>query len=362
MNLTVIQTIIEFIIAFGVLLFIHEFGHFIIARLFKIEIEEFGFGFPPRLIKLFTWGGTEFTLNWIPFGAFVRPKGENDPNVEGGLSNANPWKRLAVLTGGPFLNIIAGIIIFAVLFTQTGAPDSRVVQIMDVNQGSPAEIAGIQPNDIIFKANGTEVTSTAQLSSIVKSNLGIEMTLTLKRGDQLLDVAAIPRITPPPNQGSLGIVMGNPVRPISFAEAVPYAVLSAGAQGAALISMPVMLIQGQVNPEDARVVGPVGMFDIYSQIRTRDIDAASQPASQASDSLNRFWLLGVISIALGITNLLPIPALDGGRIIFLIPEILFRKRVPAQYENMVHLIGFATLIALMVYITSQDITNRIVLP
>ncbi|HEX7555762.1 MAG TPA: site-2 protease family protein, partial [Leptolinea sp.] len=156
MNLTFLQTILEFFIAFGILLFIHEFGHFITSRFFNIEVEEFGFGFPPRLAKLFTWRGTEFTLNWIPFGAFVRPKGENDPQVSGGLAAANPWKRLAVLIGGPLLNILTGIIIFSVLFTKTGAPDTKVVQIMEVSKGSPAETAGIQAKDIIAKANGIE--------------------------------------------------------------------------------------------------------------------------------------------------------------------------------------------------------------
>jgi regulator of sigma E protease len=362
MNLTVITTILEFIIAFGVLLFIHEFGHFIISRLFKIEVEEFGFGFPPRLAKLFTWGGTDFTLNWIPFGAFVRPKGENDPAIAGGMAAANPWKRLAVLVGGPLLNIMAGIIIFSVLFTKTGAPDPRIVQIMEISKSSPAETAGIKANDIILKANGTEVTSTTQLSGLVKASLGKEMTLSLKRGSELVEIKAVPRVNPPPNQGSLGIVMGNPIRQITIMEAIPYSVLTAGAQGAALITLPAKLIQGQVNPDEARVVGPVGMYEIYSQVRSRDITAAAQPSAPAADSLNRFWLLGTISIALGITNLLPIPALDGGRIIFLLPELLFRKRVPAQYENMVHLVGFALLIVFMVYVTSQDITNRIILP
>jgi regulator of sigma E protease len=123
-----------------------------------------------------------------------------------------------------------------------------------------------------------------------------------------------------------------------------------------------MLLRGQVAAEDARMVGPVGMYDIYSQVRNRDLTAETQPASSPAESLNRFWLLGIISIALGFTNLLPLPALDGGRILFLLPELLFRKRVPARYENMVHLVGFAALLALMVYITTQDITDRIVLP
>jgi regulator of sigma E protease len=177
-----------------------------------------------------------------------------------------------------------------------------------------------------------------------------------------MEIEATPRINPPPNHGSLGIVMGNPIKPITLLQAIPYSLITTGAQGVALITMPIQLIKGQVAAQDARMVGPVGMYDIYSQVRTRDITAEAQPASDAADSMNRFWLLGVISIALGFTNLLPIPALDGGRIIFLLPELIFRKRVPAQYENMIHLIGFAALLALMVYVTSQDITNRIILP
>ncbi len=362
MDFNLLITILEFVLAFGLLLFLHEFGHFITSRLFGIEVEEFGFGFPPRLVKLFTWKGTEFTLNWIPFGAFVRPKGENDPEVPGGLASANPWKRLGVLVGGPFMNILTGIIIFTILFSKTGAPDTKTVQIVEVAKGSPAEIAGILPDDIVLKVNETDITGTSELSSIVKGNLGKEITITLGRADNTFKVKATPRIDPPPDQGSLGIVMGNPVRPISFFQAIPYSLITTAAQGAALITIPVQLIQGQVAAEDARMVGPVGMYDIYSQVRTRDITAEAQPASQAADSLNRFWLLGIISIALGFTNLLPLPALDGGRILFVLPEILFRKRIPAQYENMVHLIGFAALLALMVYITTQDITNRIVLP
>ncbi len=362
MDFTLIQTIFEFIIAFGILLFLHEFGHFIISRMFGIEVEEFGFGFPPRLVRLFTWKGTEFTLNWIPFGAFVRPKGENDPAVSGGLASANPWKRLGVLVGGPFVNILTGIVIFAILFSKTGVPDTKKVQIMEVAKGSPAEMAGILPNDIIVKVNTTEITDATQLSSIVKANLGKEIELSLSRQDKIIDVKATPRVNPPPDQGSLGIVMGNPVRPITVWQAIPYSLMTTGAQGAALITMPIMLIRGQVAAEDARMVGPVGMYDIYSQVRSRDISAESKPSSPAADTMNRFWLLGVISIALGFTNLLPIPALDGGRILFVLPELLFRKRVPAQYENMIHLIGFAALLALMVYVTTQDITNRIILP
>ncbi|MBE0698435.1 MAG: site-2 protease family protein, partial [Anaerolineaceae bacterium] len=136
--------ILEFVVAFGLLVFLHELGHYLMAKLFNIQVDEFGFGFPPRLIKLFQFRETEFTLNWIPFGAFVRPRGENDPSVPGGLASATPGARLAILFGGPVMNLITGIILFSVIFTQVGAPDTKQVLIMDVSPDTPAAAAGIQ--------------------------------------------------------------------------------------------------------------------------------------------------------------------------------------------------------------------------
>src|SRR5512146_128178 len=138
--------ILEFVIAFGILIFLHEFGHYLMSKLFHIEVEEFGFGFPPRLVKLFKFRETDFTLNWIPFGAFVRPKGENDPTIPGGLAAASPWARLAVLFGGPLMNLITGILLFSLVFTKIGAPDLKTVLIVDVNKNSPASAAGMMPN------------------------------------------------------------------------------------------------------------------------------------------------------------------------------------------------------------------------
>ncbi|HEX2979838.1 MAG TPA: site-2 protease family protein, partial [Anaerolineaceae bacterium] len=121
---------------------------------------------------------------------------------------------------------------------------------------------------------------------------------------------------------------------------------------------PGRLIRGQTSSDEARLVGPKAMFDIYSEARRRDSEAASSPISEPA--VNVLWFVGSISVALGLTNLLPIPALDGGRIIFVIPEIILRRRIPQQYENLVHLIGFAALLLLMSYITIQDFTNPII--
>ncbi len=362
MNLHSVVSILEFVIAFGLLLFIHELGHFLLSRIQKIEVEEFGFGFPPRLAKLFTWKGTEFTLNWIPFGAFVRPKGENDPAVAGGLAAANAWRRLWVLLGGPVFNILMGIALFTILFARIGGPDYKTVQIIEVNTGSPAASAGLREGDILRKVNTLEISSTERVIEVVRENLGREISLTVERQQELMEMTIVPRLNPPPNEGALGIVMNNPIVPLTLPQAVPLAFRAAYQQTAALISLPGNLIRGQIAPEEARMVGPVGMYDMYSQLRSRDMEAAGSASDDATANLNRLTLLAIISIAVGLTNLLPIPALDGGRILFLIPELFLGRRVSPKYENAVHAIGFTVLIILMFYVTTQDITNRITLP
>lgn len=360
-----LSEILLFVLAFGLLIFLHEFGHYITAKLFHIEVEEFGFGFPPRLVKLFQFRETEFTLNWIPFGAFVRPKGENDPAVAGGLAAANPWPRLMVLLGGSLMNLITGVLLFALLFTQTGIPDYKRVLVVDISAGSPAETDGIQKDDIIVSINNEPVDSTEKLRAIVQENLGKEITLTLLRGSEEIEVRTVPRANPPKEQGALGIVMSNPVNTSpSFFTAIPAGVQKAYEQIDAVISLPGMMIRGEVSPEEGRFVGPVGIYGIFSSVRELDAQEATQTAASSEPLLGLYTLnfLATISIALGFTNLLPIPALDGGRILFVLPEILFRRRVPARYENMINLIGFTTLILLMIYITSQDIINPIVIP
>lgn len=359
--INIFVTILEFVLALGILAFLHELGHFLIARLFKIEIEEFGFGFPPRLVRLFSLGGTEFTLNWIPFGAFVRPKGENDPNIAGGLAAAKPGPRLAVLFGGPVMNLLVGIIIFSLVFVRIGAPDQRVVQIVDVSKDTPAAQAGILPGDIVISVNGNPIDSVDKLRSIITANQGSEVTMVMKRSGSTLEIKTTPRKNPPQGQGALGVMLGNPVKPITWFQAVPYAAEVTYNQAMQLLLLPGRLIQGQISPDQARVVGPKGMYDIFQQART--LDAQSQATQNPeTPAVNVLGLLGTISVALGLTNLLPFPALDGGRILFVLPEIILRRRVPAEFENMVHLIGFAALIVLLVVITTQDIIHPVVIP
>jgi regulator of sigma E protease len=353
-------SLIEFVIALSVLLGMHDLGHFLVGKLFKIEAEEFGFGYPPKLLKLFTLGGTDFTLNLIPFGAFVRFKGENDPDVPGGLAFANKWQRLGTLVAGAAMNLLTGILLFTFVISSTGMPQTKIISIASVDSGSPAAQAGILPGDIIKSVNAIEITAMVKVSEIIQKNLDIPVSMELLRNNAVLKTEVTPRSNPPEGQGPLGIVMQNPVKKVGFFMAIPSGIQLAFEQGKQLLSMPLMLIRGQLKTQDMRLLSPKGIYDVYSQVRADERQAEQGQPELAL--LNIAWFFGIISVALGFTQLLPIPALDGGRIFFIIPEILTGKRVPAKYENMIHFIGYSALLLLMGYVFYQDFVNPIVLP
>ncbi len=355
--LDVVLRIIEFILAFGLLVFLHEFGHYIASKLFNIQVEEFGFGFPPRIVKLFQFRETEFTLNWLPFGAFVRPKGENDPNIIGGLAAASPLARFVVLFAGPLINVFTGIILFTMMFGIYGEPIPDRVMITKVAASSPAASAGLLSGDIITQINDQPVNSYESLKKSIEQNLGREVTMTYERAGQPYQTPIIPRQNPPEGEGALGIVLGAPYRPIASSEWLPRALNTTKTQIELMVTLPVKIIQGQISAEEGRFVGPVGIFTVFDAARQQDTEMAAEGNQPAG--VNTLSLLAMLSVALGITNLLPIPALDGGRILFVLTELVLRRRVPAKYENLVHLIGFAALILLMIYVTTQDIVNPI---
>lgn len=353
-------TLVEFVFFFGFMLFIHEFGHFIFAKIFGIKVEEFGFGYPPRLVKLFKINETTFTLNWIPFGAFVRFSGDTDVSSSGGLLTAKPWKRIIVLLGGPFMNLATGILLFTLLFNQVGVPDTTKVMIASVEPDSPAATAGIQSGDLITQVNQTAITDENTLIQLIQANKGVQVVLVLQRSGQSITTTAIPRVNPPAGQGALGILLTTPLVKVPYIDTIPLSIQSTVDQGIAILKVPGQLIRGEVPKDQARVVGVVGMYTMFSQARQRDVQNAG--STNPINTTFTLRLLILITIAVGMTNLLPIPALDGARILFALPELLFRKRVPPKYENLVHLIGFVTMLALMFYITFQDIINPVRLP
>jgi regulator of sigma E protease len=358
--MSIVFLILQVVIVIGALIFFHELGHFLSARAVGVPVEEFGFGYPPRLAKIAEWKGTEITLNWIPFGGFVRPKGEADETIEGGMAAAPAWKRLVIAASGPLMNFLIGIILLVVIYSAIGIPASDEAMITQVVPGSPAMEAGLQPDDIILAVNDESIADINQLISTIDANVGQEITLTFQRDGELETLTITPRIDPPEGEGAMGVTLSNPLKPTPFFQSVGYAFEATGFVIKETLMLPIRLIRGNVNPALVRPVGYKGIYDIYSQAVEMDQETSVSTAEPIP--VFTLSIIANISLALGITNLLPIPALDGGRILFTLPELIFKKRIPQGWENTINTVSFLLLILLMVVITILDFTNPIVIP
>jgi regulator of sigma E protease len=314
-----------------------------------------------------THPGTRFTLNWLPLGGFVRPKGENDPNIQGGLAAATPWRRFAVLVAGPLMNLLAAFLIYSIIFYQVGAPDTTRVLVSSVLEGSPAQTAGFQGGDIFISGDGQPIRSYDELRVIVDAGEDQPVTFLVSRDGQEVELVATPRFNEAEERVMIGVGLGVPfVRSDS-----PLQTLSLGARYTYfsirnLISLPAQMIRGTLTPEQSRVIGLKGIYDIIGQTVSRDVEAtananAGEPVSTdpANQPVRTLELIAGLSISLGIFNLFPFPALDGGRIIFLLPELIFRRRVPANVENLVHGLGMTVLLLFMIYVNVMDFVNPI---
>jgi regulator of sigma E protease len=373
MNETMLTWLV-FILAFGGMVLIHEFGHFIVARLCKIEVEEFGIGLPtPGAITLFTWKGTRFTLNWLPLGGFVRPKGENDPNVPGGLAAANPWKRLAVLVAGPLMNLITAVIVFSIIINRSGGiitsqPNKSGptrLMITSVVPESPADAAGFQVGDILISAADRVIVSYEDLRVIVEENVDQPVPFIVERNGEQVQLTTTPLMNEQEKRAMIGVgfCTGCVFAPVNtLGENIQYSLQYTGSQIRALVTLPVQLLRGTIAPEQGRLIGLKGIFDIMKQSVANDVEASRAPApSTTSGPLDKpvqtLFLIASLSISLGIFNLFPFPALDGGRILFVLPEIIFRRRVPHRFENLVHGLGMALLLMFMIYVNVRDFVD-----
>lgn len=336
------------------IIFVHELGHFLAARFFDIRVDEFGIGFPPRAVKLFERNGTIYSLNWIPLGGFVRPAGEDDPSVPDGLAAASKTARFVTLSAGALANFVLAFFIFWMAFMI----GPSAVAVEEVQPNTPAMSAGLQSGDLILEVNDQLVESSGILVAAVTEHAGENIELLVQRGEEVFPVTLMPRAPgeyDPESEGPIGISLGfgrsdrlarGPIGAVSAS------VRSIGEIIYLTVSAPIMLMEGEITAEQARPVGPVGISQI-----------AGQTAEYTATTGDWFQLLRItafISVALGFTNLLPIPALDGGRLLFVVIEAVRGRRIEPEREGLVHLVGMLFLLGLMFLLIIQDISNPII--
>jgi regulator of sigma E protease len=359
------MSLIIFLIILSVLVFVHELGHFSVAKFFGIRVDEFGLGYPPRAKKLFNWKGTDFTLNWLPFGGFVKIFGENyaEEGSEGtsgsnSFQNKNRGIQAAVLFAGVIGNFIFAWLILSLGFV-TGLPapenlglpvtNSETVITM-VLPGSPAEQSGLQTGDtIIFLARGNEkiepVTPEEASAFILKSFAPIQF--TLKRGGEISTKEVAPTSKILEGDPAVGIAM-DVVGIVKLpAHVAIYQGLKTAASLTAVTAEALGAFIGQAvggNADLSSVTGPVGLVGIVGEVTELGFG-------------HLLTLVALISINLCLINLLPFPALDGGRLLFVGIEALTRRPIPSRIFNALNTAGFALLVFLMILVTIRDVRN-----
>lgn len=344
------------LISLVALMALHEFGHFIVAKAFKIKVEEFGIGYPPRIFGK-KFGETVYSLNWIPFGAFVRIYGHEERLNEPRSFSTKPiWQRALVILGGVVSFWIIAAVIMSIVIAlgvpsiiddnDTGYADAKV-QIIELTKNSPALKAGVQIGDVIIKIGDRNIDKVGDAQTIIQDNKGKEIILTVKRGTELIDIPVVPRVNYAPGEGSLGVALVRtalksypwyeaPVRGVEATYNLTY--MTVAGWGNALKSV----FTGNGVPQGVEVRGIVGIFDLFIKAGGMGVSYFLQ-------------FIAVISVSLAVLNILPIPALDGGWLVLLGIEKLKGKPINIKTERMINGIFFFLLIALMIFVTIKDI-------
>ena len=342
-------TILQFLAILAVVVLVHEFGHFATAKAFGIKVNEFGLGFPPKLVG-FRKGETLYSINLLPLGGFVKMEGESDPSHPRSLANKGVGTRFIVLAAGPFMNLVLPIVIFTVFFMIPQDVDVGDVTVQEVFPDSPAALAGIEPGDIIVSADGREVENDGSLIEAILLNLGSEMEWQVRLGSTVDTVLLVPRWNPPEGQGWTGIVVSTVnvetvTRSEPLWEAVPHAF---GTIRDVLLLTKNEVVSWVAHDKSPDVAGPIGIADLTGEVAEQGGLKSLVP------------LAALFSISLAIFNILPIPALDGGRLVFVVIEWVRRgKRISPEKEGFVHLVGFVGLMAMLVALSYRDIVRII---
>lgn len=353
-----------FILVLSILVFIHELGHFLAAKKMGIKVDEFAIGFPPR-----AWGKkigeTLYSINWLPIGGFVKVYGEEYHEDEGKISKEDrsrafvykkPWQKLFVLVAGVVMNFLLGWAIYTFMFTQGIPQPTGIVEVGSVSENSPAEAGGIEVGDRIVRIEHEGKTYPIerfdQLVSTTSQFAGTQITYVIERNNEELRFDLTPRKDPPPGEGSLGVGLNNET---AF-EIKKYSILEAplaGLQYSGKIIVITVQELGKVvtrlfsaQPIGVELTGPIGIAAYTTE--------ATQYGPMAI-----LELMALLSLNLAIINILPFPALDGGRVVFVLYEWITGKKVNTTFERNLNFFGIMTLLLLIVVVTYFDIVKLI---
>lgn len=338
--------IILAIIIFSIIIIIHEFGHFLLAKQHGITVTEFAVGMGPKLCS-FKKGDTVYALKLIPFGGSCMMLGEDeDASGEGSFNSKSVWARMTVILAGPIFNFLLAFIFAMIILANTGFQSA---QIGSVEEGTPADQAGLQAGDVITQIGNERIHMFKELSLYMYLNPGGPYEITYERDGESHTVTVTPFWDEENNVYRVGIV-SSPYEKGNIAQLFQYGFYEVKYNVSTVIKSLGMLFTGQLTKDD--VAGPVGIVNIIDD---------SYQASKEYGALNVFLVMSqlivMLSANLGVMNLLPIPALDGGRFLFLLVEAIRGKPFNREKEGLVNLIGFAILMVLMVFILFNDVSR-----
>ncbi len=347
-------SILSFVIVLGILVFVHEFGHFLFAKLFNVKVEKFSLGFGPKLFgrKI---GETEYLVSAVPLGGYVKMVGESgeddltDEDRQRSFQGKSPLRRIVIVAAGPLFNLIFAYLVFIVVY-MVGVPFATS-KIGEVVKDKPAARAGLRANDVVAAVNGKAVSKWADLSRAILDSSGKAIDLQVRRGSKIFPVHVIPEIRTYKNL--LGDTVTSPV--IGIVAADDFVVQRFG--------LPEAFQQGSVQTWNVVKLTVLSLMKIVSRAIPLDtiggpIMIAKIAGQQAAAGFVSFLaFMALLSINLGILNLLPIPVLDGGHLVFYTWELISRRPVSMKTREIAQQVGLMLLVGLMVLAFYNDIVR-----